>query len=132
MRIFIAEADQELRLALQMLLVQEADLAVIGIADQAKGLVDQVASADPDLLLLDWRLPGMSTRDLLADLQALERRPKIVVLSVGSEEGRAAMDAGADAFVTMDTSPDKLIPLLQTIGSEHGHGSESAPDQESE
>ncbi len=131
MRIFIAETDQELRLALQMLLIQEADMRVIGIADQGEGLVNQVAVADPDLLLLDWNLPCMSMRDLLADLQALERQPKIVVLSVRPEEESAAMDAGADAYATKDAPPNRLIQLLQTIGSEHGSGAVSAPGDES-
>ncbi len=131
MRIFIAETDQELRLALQMLLIQEADMRVIGIADQGEGLVNQVAVADPDLLLLDWNLPCMSMRDLLADLQALERQPKIVVLSMRPEDESAAMAAGADAYTSKDASPNRLIQLLQTIGSEHESGAVSAPGDES-
>ncbi len=115
MRIFIAEADQELRLALQMLLIQEADLHVIGIADQAEGLVNQVAAVAPELILLDWSLPGRSIRDLLVDLRALERRPKIVVFSVRPEEESAAMDAGADAFATKDVPPNKLLALLRDL-----------------
>ena len=58
MRLFIADADQELRLALQMLLHQEPGMPVVGIAVRAKGLVAQAAASQPDVVLLDWCLPG--------------------------------------------------------------------------
>jgi DNA-binding NarL/FixJ family response regulator len=121
MRIFIADADQEVRVGLQLRLHQEPGLLVVGIAVQAKGLVAQVELSQPDVVLLDWLLPGRPASELLADLRALERRPKIIVLAVRSEVESEAMAAGADAFVTKSAPPDRLVAVLrQNWGRQQG------------
>ena len=53
MLIFLAVSDRDLRLAMQLLLHQEAGLHVIGMAVQAEGLLVQVEASQADLLLLD-------------------------------------------------------------------------------
>ncbi len=115
MRLFIAEARKELRLALQMLLNQEAGLHVTGIAVETKGLVAQIAASEPDVLLLDWQLPGSPMKELVGDIRALELPLKIVVLSVQPEEEGAAMAAGADAFVSKADPPDQLMAVLNNM-----------------
>ena len=115
MQLFIAEARKELRLALQMILNQEAGLHVTGIAVKTKGLVAQIAASEPDVLLLDWQLPGKPMKELVSDIRALELPLKIVVLSVQPEEEEPAMAAGADAFVTKNLPPDKLLVILRDM-----------------
>ena len=113
MRLFIADADQELRVGLQLRLNQEPGLLVVGIAVGAKGLVAQVELSEPDVVLLDWLLPGRPASELVADLRALERRPKIIVLAVRPEVESEAMAAGADVFVTKSAPPDRLVAILR-------------------
>jgi DNA-binding NarL/FixJ family response regulator len=115
MRIFIADADKQLRVALQILLHQEPGMQVTGVATDAKGLLAQVEASQPDVLLLDWYLPGMPMTGLLADLHVLDLSPKIVVLSVRPELENAAMAAGADAFVSKNGPPQELLAYLSTI-----------------
>ena len=115
MRIFIADADQELRMALQILLHQEPGMAVVGLAVHSRGLFAQVAAAQPDVVLLDWQLPDRPAASILADLHTLERRPHIIVLSVKPEVEKEAKAAGADAFVTKTASSDQLVAILRKI-----------------
>ena len=115
MRIFIADADKQLRVALQILLHQEPGMQVTGVATEVKGLLAQVEASQPDVLLLDWYLPGMPVTDLLADLQALDMPPKIVVLSVRPEVKSTALAAGADAFAEKSESPAELLIYLHTM-----------------
>ncbi len=115
MRLFIADADKELRVGLQILLHQEAGMQVIGVADKAKGLLAQVEASQPDVLLLDWHLPGMPMPELVADLQALDWSSKIIVLSVRPEDKDAAVAAGADAFFSKTGPPDELLVYLRTL-----------------
>ena len=122
MRLYIADADKELRVGLQILLHQEPGMQVIGVAVKEKGLLVQVEAAQPDVLLLDWHLPGMPTTDLIADLQALELPPKIVVLSVRPEEKNAAVAAGADAFVYNGNSGFNLYLTFTNYGQDFGSG----------
>ena len=115
MRLFIADADRHLRVALQILLHQEPDMHVMGMAASAKRLVVQVEASQPDMLLIDWNLPGMPVRDLLRGLQALDTSPKLVVLSVRPEDESAAMAAGADVFIEKSNAPENLLEQLRTI-----------------
>ena len=114
-RIFIAEADKELRLALLMLLHREAGMHVTGMAVHSKGLVAQIAASEPDVLLLDWALPGQPLPDLLADLGKLEPRPMLAVMAVRPEVEQPALAAGADAFVGKSLPPNGLLALLRTM-----------------
>ena len=115
MRVFIADADKQLRVALQILLHQQTGLHVTGMATEARGLLAQVEASQPDVLLIDWNLPGRPMADLLADLQAFVPSPEIVVLSVRPEDKSAALTAGADAFVEKSSAPEKLLEHLHTI-----------------
>ena len=117
MRLFIADANQMAVVGLQLLLHQEPGMPVVGVAVRTKGLLAQVAASQPDVLLLDWFLPGRPAADVLADLQALEQRPQIIVLSVQPETESAAMAAGADAFIAKTAPPDELVAILRNMTS---------------
>ncbi len=132
MRLFIAEADQELRIALQMFLHQEPGMPVVGIAVHTKGLLTQLAASQPDVLLLDWHLPGRPPTDVLADLNALEQRPQIIILSLHPEEESEAMAAGADGFVTKTASSDRLMAVLRTMRSPPAEGAALVNGEERE
>ena len=132
MRIFIADSDPELRVALQMLLHQEPGMPVVGIAVHAIDLLAQVALSQPDVLLLDWLLPGRPAIDLLPDLHTLERRPQIIVLSVRPEVESAALAAGADAFVTKAPPTDRLMAILREMRSKPAGGAPLAGEGECE
>jgi len=114
-RIFIADADRQVRLALQMLLHQEAGMHVTGMAVHSKGLVAQLAASEPDVLLLDWVLPDQPIPDLLADLGRLKPRPKLVVMAVWPDVKQPALAAGADAFVSKSVPPSELLVVLRTM-----------------
>jgi DNA-binding NarL/FixJ family response regulator len=115
MRIFIADADKELRLALQLLLHQQAGMHVTGMAVHSKGLVPQIVASEPNVLLLDWALPGQPIAGVLADLGKLEPRPKLVVMAVRPEVEQPALAAGADAFVGKNVPPSELVAVLRTM-----------------
>ena len=117
MRIFIASADQTLRLALLLLLESEPGMVVIGISDRPKGLLTAVESLQPEVLLLDDGLTSPSTARLITDLQRLECRPRIVVLSIDPQSKAAALAAGADGFIDKSIPPDELLPLLRSMRS---------------
>ena len=115
MHIFIAESDRNLRVGLQMLLNQEAGMQVTGIAVRTETLAAQVAAAQTDVLLVDWHLPGGLVSDVLAELRQSVSPPKIIVMSVRPEMERAALAAGADAFVSIGASPEHLIAALRSL-----------------
>ena len=122
MRLFIAEEDSAVRLAYQMYLQQKPGYQVIGIADNGNGLPSQLKASQPDVLLLDWYLPGESTNELIADIRALALQLKIVGISIHPEDESEARAAGVDHFITKAAPPDELMVLLNTMKSQTTNG----------
>ena len=115
MRLFIADGNSSVRLALQMYLQQESGMYVTGMAADAQGLPAQVEASRPDVLLLDSHLPGASMQGLLSDIRGLESPPKIDVLSIKPEEKGPALSAGADAFISKNALPDELVEVVRSL-----------------
>jgi DNA-binding NarL/FixJ family response regulator len=115
MRLFIADMNSTVRLALQIYLQQEPGLYVTGMASEAKGLPAQVEASKPDVLLLDSHLPGATMQGLLADIRGLESPPKIVVLSIKPEDKEPALSAGADAFSSKNAPPEELLEAVRSL-----------------
>jgi len=87
-----------------------------GHADDARRLLTAEA---PDLLLLDWMLPGRSGLDLAQQLkQSAKTRglPIIMVSARGEEEDRIrGLDTGADDYVTKPFSPRELVARVNAV-----------------
>jgi len=118
LRIFIADADQDVRVSLQMLLDHEAGMRVVGIAVRSNGLVGQVGAAQPDVLLLDWQLVSSAPAEYIKNLHSIETHPHIVVLHVQPETRGKAETAGADGFISKDGPPNQLITILRKLKQE--------------
>jgi len=130
MRIFLADDQAKVCSALRLLLEQEPGLSVVGEAAEAKDLLAQVQRTRPDLVLLDWELPGLrvpsastsltgseisSGQRLLAALHSLSCRLKVIALSGHVEAREEALAAGADAFVSKGDPPERLLITLRTV-----------------
>jgi DNA-binding NarL/FixJ family response regulator len=112
-QILIADDEPRVRHALRLLLEQELEPEAVDEAADAETLLAQVATSGPELLLLDWGLPGMPAEDLLAALR--QRCPDwtIVVLSGQMEAEQDALRAGADAFVSKADPPERLLAAIR-------------------
>ena len=115
MRLFIADGNSSVRLAILMYLQQEPGMYVTGMAAEAEGLPAQVEASRPDVLLLDSFLPGASMQDLVTDIRGLQTPPKIVVLSIKPEVKGPAISAGADAFISKNAPPAELLELVRSL-----------------
>jgi DNA-binding NarL/FixJ family response regulator len=124
MRVLLADDQPEVRSALRCILEQEPELSVVGEAAEVKELVEQIEAVSPDLILLDWELPGLDAANLPSALHADHPRPFIVALSGRPEAHRAALKAGADAFVSKGDPPDQLLATLHTVGADDTVGAD--------
>jgi DNA-binding NarL/FixJ family response regulator len=118
MRVLLADDQAKVRSALRLLLEQEQGVSVVGEAAEAGNLLVQVEATRPDLVLLDWELPGLGTNDRLSPLRTLSPRLKVIALSGKPEARRAALNAGADAFVSKGDPPEQLLTALHTAGTD--------------
>jgi DNA-binding NarL/FixJ family response regulator len=97
---------------LRLLLEQEPGMSVVGEAVEAGDLLAQVEATQPNLVLLDWELPGLRTDDWLSTLRRLCPRLKVIALSGQPEARRAALATGADAFVSKGDPPERLLAAV--------------------
>jgi len=112
MKICIADSQSRVRYGLRILLEQQPGWRVTGEAACALELIEQVRCDSPDVVLLDWELPGMEFKALLKSLRETCPELQVISLSGRNELRQAALEAGADAFASKAESPEKLIQLI--------------------
>ena len=114
MQILLAEGQARVRYALRVLLEQGGNR--IAEAADVQELLIRSAGLQPDLVLLDWMLPGVATRRLIAGLHAACPQTAVVVLSSRPSAREAALAAGADDFVSKADPPEGLLAAIRAIG----------------
>ena len=116
-RILVVEDEPAIRELLSVNL-RHAGYAVTEAetADQARRLLD---AGQPDLVLLDWMLPGQSGIDFAKQLRADPRTAAlpIVMLTARAQEGDKlqGFDVGADDYVTKPFSPRELLARVRAL-----------------
>jgi len=88
-------------------------------AKDAEAALSLVRSALPDVLLIDWMLPGMSGASLAKQLRQDERTrqiPIIMLTARSAEQDKiAGLEAGADDYVTKPFSPKELVARIKAV-----------------
>lgn len=112
-RVVVADDHRDVRDALRLLLEHEPETCIPGEAADAGQLLAGVGRWRPDLVLLDWELPGMAAEAVLGELRALCPRASIVALSGRPEARAASLAAGADAFVSKADPPERLVARMK-------------------
>ena len=100
MRVIVADDQTKVRSALRLLLEHQPHVEILGEAVDTTGLLDWAKAACPDLVLLDWELPGLPAAALLPLLHDHCPALRVIALSSRPEVRQAALDTGADAFVS--------------------------------
>ena len=116
-RILVVEDEQAIREMVGFAL-KKAGFQFEEVADAEQALVS-VASQRPDLVLLDWMLPGMSGVDLARRLRRDEITAAIpiILLTARVEESDRVygLEVGADDYVTKPFSPRELIARINAV-----------------
>jgi len=113
MRVLLADDQAMVRSALRLLLEHKLGVEILGEAVDATGLLDWVNVVCPGLVLLDWELPGLPSSALLPLLHAHCPDLRVIALSSRPEMRQAALDAGADAFVSKGDPPESLMRAIE-------------------
>ena len=121
MRILIADNDLRVRVALHVLLVEQDETIVVAECADLDGLARQIQEFEPQLVLLDWELPGRPAAAFLL-ARAHMARPKLIVLSTRFEARAAALAIGADGFAHKAEPPEMLLTTVRRVMAEQLRG----------
>ncbi len=124
-RVVLVDDDALVRAGLRLILGGAADLEVVAEAGDGVEAVDAVAASDPDVVLMDIRMPrrdGLEATRLLLSDSARARRSKevrVIVLTTFDTDDLVvqALRAGAHGFLLKDTEPHRLVEAVRLVAS---------------
>ncbi len=117
MHVLLATEQADLRISLELLLDQEPGVNIIGSASETEGLLALIRSAQPDIVILEWDLPGRPMNDILAAAHRLGHPAKFIVLGKQPKQKEQALQAGAAAFVEKGGPPEQLLAAFRQVRS---------------
>jgi DNA-binding NarL/FixJ family response regulator len=116
-RLLIVDDDPLVRSALRFMLGGQADLEVVGEAGDGRAGIDLAGQLQPDVVLMDIRMPRLNGLDATRSLLATEDPPRVIVLTTfdADEYVAEALAAGADGFLLKDTPPPQVVEAIRKV-----------------
>jgi DNA-binding NarL/FixJ family response regulator len=117
-RILLVDDHEIVRLGLRALLSRYPHFEVIAEASDAQGAIEQTMRLEPDVVVMDIRLPGKN--GIEATREIIEMRPdtKVIMLTSHADDDMLfdAISAGASGYVLKQIGSDDLVRALETVG----------------
>lgn len=121
-RILVADTGVEFRTILSNTLGSEADIQVVGETGDGGELVRMVKELEPDAVVMEMVLTGLDGLEVLEQLNTLNRRPKILVLSSYTQGNvvEQAAERGAEFFIAKPCKLSTVCERLRQVMSPGG------------
>jgi len=113
-RVLLVEDNDTFRETLQLLFGLRDEIEVVGAAPNGDAAPQLVAEHKPDVVLMDYRMPGLNGADATRAVLAADPSTAVVCLtaSVSVQEVDEVLAAGAVAVVTKDEDFDRLVAVV--------------------
>lgn len=118
-RVLIADDQDLVREGLRMLLEAEPDVTVVGEAGDGKQALERARREDPDVLLMDVRMPELDGIEATARLAASGSRARVLILTTFDldEYVYRALRNGASGFLLKDATREQLVNAVRTVAA---------------
>ena len=118
-RVLIADDQALVRGGFRVILESEPDLEVVGEAANGDEAAKAAAALEPDVVLMDIRMPGMDGIEATRRVLAAERPPRVLVLTTFDHDEYLyeAVRAGASGFLLKNVSPAHLVHAVRTVAA---------------
>ncbi|MDR1449974.1 MAG: response regulator transcription factor [Propionibacteriaceae bacterium] len=118
-RVLIVDDQALMRLGFAMTLKAEPDIEVVGEAADGAEAVAQAAALQPDVVLMDVRMPGLDGIEATRRIVAASSGTRVIVLTTFDldEYAIGALKAGASGFLLKDIRPDDLTAAIRSVAS---------------
>ena len=122
-RVMIVDDHAIVSQGLAILLECKPDITVVGQAVNGKEAIALFRQHQPDITLMDLRMPEMGGVEAIAALCSEFSEPRIIVLTThdGDEDIYRGLRAGAKGYLLKDSKPDELVSAIYTVhnGKQH-------------
>src|SRR5204863_7133375 len=116
-RIVVADDHPIFRDGLCRLLALEEDFEVVAQAQDGRQVLDVLQQLEPDILLLDLKMPGLDGLGTLQRLQAARNKTRVIVLTASDDKNEfvQAMKLGTSGIVLKQTATELLIKSIRKV-----------------
>ena len=116
-RIVVADDHPIFRDGLCKLLALEEDFEVVAQAQDGRQVLDVLAQYEPDILLLDLKMPGLDGLATLQRLQSARNKTRVIVLTASDDKNEfvQAMKLGTSGIVLKQTATELLIKSIRKV-----------------
>ena len=118
-RIVVADDHPIFRDGLCKLLALEEDFEVVAQAQDGRQVLDVLQQHEPDILLLDLKMPGLDGLQTLQRLQTMKGKTRVIVLTASDDKNEfvQAMKLGTSGIVLKQTATELLIKSIRKVHS---------------
>jgi DNA-binding NarL/FixJ family response regulator len=118
-RVLVADDQALVRSGFQMILEGQPDLELVGDAEDGLQAVERARELDPDVILMDVRMPNLDGVEATRRLVGANTRARILVLTTFEldEYVYAAIRAGANGFLLKDVQPVDLVAAIRVVAA---------------
>jgi DNA-binding NarL/FixJ family response regulator len=118
-RVLVADDQSMVRAGLRLLLSREVGIEVVAEAGNGRDAVAQAARFDPDVVLMDIRMPELDGLEATRQILAADASARVIVLTTFNldEYVYEALRVGASGFVLKDDPPEQLIAAVRTVAA---------------
>jgi DNA-binding NarL/FixJ family response regulator len=118
-RILLVDDQRLMREGLRTLLELEADLEVVGEAGDGQGALDRYAELEPDIVLMDVRMPGMDGVEATRRLRTQWPDARVIILTTFEEDEYIfeGLRAGAQGYLLKAVSGEELAHAIRVVAA---------------
>jgi DNA-binding NarL/FixJ family response regulator len=118
-RILVVDDQTITRRGLQNLLAAQPDLEIVGEAKDGQEAIEMAAALQPDVILMDLRMPGTNGIEATRRIRRTSPHIYILVLTVFEDDTSVfpAIRAGASGYLLKNTEQDELLRAVRTVAS---------------
>ncbi|EEX49546.1 nitrate/nitrite response regulator protein [Pasteurella multocida] len=117
MKVLIIDDHPLMRRGIKQLIELDESFSVVGDAGNGSEGINLALQTQPDLIILDLNMKGLSGLDTLKALRSEGIDARILILTVSDSKNDifTLIDAGADGYLLKDTEPDTLLGQIKRI-----------------
>ncbi len=116
-KVVLADDHSVVRTGIRMLISNDDSIEIIGEASSGNEALDMVKKMEPDIVITDISMPGMTGIELAEAIKKDYSDTKVLVLSTYSDEEYilSAFEAGALGYLPKDTDEDQFLAAIKTV-----------------